>query len=370
MLKPCTWPYRTSALRLVAEVMFAPFASFVSLPIPSVARGGRSDGLIGTGVEDVGGFRVTRGNEAAVMDTSVGVTVTFVLACFPSRAGTLPERQEAAFILIPTTLTGTGGDQLAVQGNAHAPLGWVTREGGLGGHDAVGHQPVDQAVLAGQQPVQFGVPEGLAEGRLSRYIVGVEAQAQTVAQAALLGMEFGHQRGPSPTATANQQPGQPYADRIEGRRTQVAGETLAQDRTPRTEVEHADDQIEVVEAAQIVGGPKIVWGKPAILRATETGTPGADSGGNYQLQREKRADGFPLKSGDQVWNQQPALRGRNVPRRCQSRARQTAQPVKGALRYSQSIGLFHRGNQDHAHRCTSRLRRHLRLWRSQVRLSA
>jgi hypothetical protein len=85
--------------------------------------------LIGAGVEDVGGFRISGSNEAAVVCTSVGVTVALLFARFFGGAGASIRREKTGGTLVPTAHPGTGFHQLAVSGESYASVRWITWEG-------------------------------------------------------------------------------------------------------------------------------------------------------------------------------------------------------------------------------------------------
>jgi hypothetical protein len=85
--------------------------------------------LIGAGVEDVGGFRISGSSQAAVVCTSLGVTVALFLARFLGGADALTGGKKTGRSLVTTAHPGTGCHQLAVSGEAHAPIRWITGEG-------------------------------------------------------------------------------------------------------------------------------------------------------------------------------------------------------------------------------------------------
>jgi hypothetical protein len=180
------------------------------------------------------------------------------------------------------THTRAGSDQLTVGGHGHASFGRIAGEGGGGRHEAVGHQSQEHAVSTLLQPGIFGIADSHTEGRLDWYVVGVKTQAQTVAQTSFLRVEFGYQLRPSPVPPAGQQPGQADTDGVEGRRAEVAGESLPQDGSPRAKVEETDEQVEVVHTLQVIGGLNVVRGQPDVVRATYAGSPGTDVGDGLQ----------------------------------------------------------------------------------------
>jgi hypothetical protein len=85
--------------------------------------------LIGAGVEDVGGFRISGSNEAAVMCTSLGVTVALLLARFFGGAGAPIRGEKTGGTLVTTAHPGTGFHQLAVSGESYTSVRWITWEG-------------------------------------------------------------------------------------------------------------------------------------------------------------------------------------------------------------------------------------------------
>ena len=85
--------------------------------------------LIGASVEDVGGFRISGSNEAAVVCTSLGVAVALFLARFLGGAGAPIRREKTGSTLVTTAHPGTGCYQLAVSGETYASVRWITREG-------------------------------------------------------------------------------------------------------------------------------------------------------------------------------------------------------------------------------------------------
>jgi hypothetical protein len=121
ILKPCTWPYRTSASGLVAEVVRASRGCV----LVGIVR----NRLIGTGVEDVGGFRISGSNEAAVVCTSLGVAAAAFLSCFFGSTGASIRREKTGGTLVTTAHLGTGFHQLAVSGETYASVRWITWEG-------------------------------------------------------------------------------------------------------------------------------------------------------------------------------------------------------------------------------------------------
>jgi hypothetical protein len=111
----------------------------------------------------------------AVMDTSVGVTPTAVLACLSSRTGTPDWGQEANGVLISTPHARTSGDPLAIYNHTHASPQRIAGESRSGGDNAAGHQSLDQTVFTLEQPGFIGLPESFPEGRLGGYIVRIKA---------------------------------------------------------------------------------------------------------------------------------------------------------------------------------------------------
>jgi len=127
-------------LGLVAKVVLA-------ATVLGIAGSSGVSGLIRAGVVDIGGLRVARGDEAAVVGASGGITGTAIVPIGAGRAGTGDTREEAGCVLMMAHHVGTRLDQLAVRGDADAATGRVAGEGGSGGNDAVGHQPQQQAVF-------------------------------------------------------------------------------------------------------------------------------------------------------------------------------------------------------------------------------
>jgi hypothetical protein len=76
----------------------------------------------------------------------------------------------------------------------------------------------------------------------------VEAQAATVAQAALGRTQFTRQSFPVPALVDGQKHPQPQAQGVEGRWTEPALEALGKVRSPGGEVEQAQHQIEFVQS--------------------------------------------------------------------------------------------------------------------------
>lgn len=116
---------------LVAEVVRASRGCF----LVGVVR----SRLIGAGVEDVGGFRVSGSSEAAVMCTSLGVTVALLFARFFGGAGASIRGEKTGGTLVTTAHPGTGFHQLTVSGESYASVRWITWEGRGSRDDAIGH---------------------------------------------------------------------------------------------------------------------------------------------------------------------------------------------------------------------------------------
>ena len=133
--------HEVEAFRLVAKVVLAPTAAgFVARASGEGSIGGRS-GLVGTSVVDISGFKVAESDETAMMSTSVGITVTPLLVCFPSGTDALRGREETSRVLIAAAHPRAGCNQLTVGGEGHAPFGRVAGKSGGSRNDAVGHQP-------------------------------------------------------------------------------------------------------------------------------------------------------------------------------------------------------------------------------------
>jgi hypothetical protein len=275
------------------------------------------DGLVGAGVKDVGSFRVAGTGEAAVMQASIRVAVTLVFASFFGSALAAGERKETVRILVATTHVGTGLDQLAVGGDTHAVVRGVTWEGRGGGNDPVGHESQDEAVLALDQPGRIGILESHAEGGCSRQVVKVESKAIAVARASFGGMEFGDESVPGPAAPTSEKPAQADADGIEGRGARVDAESLSEDGSPGCEIEQTKYQVEVVEAFQVLGRQGILWRDPLVKGATGAPCPGTNARRKLQAKRQMLLHGFPLERADEMFGQQAAFFGRDVPCVCQ-----------------------------------------------------
>ena len=72
---------------------------------------------------------------------------------------------------------GTRGDQLAIGGNRNTLFGWVTGKSTLGGNELISHQPLNQTVLTGAEPIQLGLCESHAEGGWSRQVCRIKTEA-------------------------------------------------------------------------------------------------------------------------------------------------------------------------------------------------
>jgi hypothetical protein len=219
-----------------------------------------------------------------VIDTRVGVTSAASLARRSGGTGALLGWQKAAWILMTAAHTRAGSDQLAVGGDRHAALRWVARESGPGGQEPIRHQAHSEAVGALNQPRRVCIGQRHAEGRLPWEVIRPEPQVQTVPSSPLLRTQFGQQLGPRPSPPAGQEEAQTQADRVEGGRTEVTAEPLAEDWSPGTKVEQAQDQVKVVEPGQVVDRADVVGGPPDVVGATAARPPGWNVGRNHQLQ--------------------------------------------------------------------------------------
>ncbi len=164
--------------------------------------------LVGAGVVDIGGLRVARGGKATVLAAGPSITGTTFLVLLASRASPGQTGLGTGGDLVSTLLVGSGGDQLAVGGQADATVGWVARESGGGGDEIVGHQAQDKAVLAGGKPIQLGIGEAAAQSGLGRQILRVKSQASAVAEAPFGGAQFRPESGPIPLAIDSQKSSQ------------------------------------------------------------------------------------------------------------------------------------------------------------------
>jgi hypothetical protein len=157
------------AFGFVAKVVLAAWG----LVVVSMVIGRRIwNRLIGTDVENVGRFRVVRGDETAVVGTSWGVAIAPLVAILLGGAGALTGGQKTGRTLIATAHLRTGLHQLTVGGDAHAPARRVAWKCRRGGNNAVGHQAPDQAVLVLEQPGGVCVFERHAEGGFGWQVVG------------------------------------------------------------------------------------------------------------------------------------------------------------------------------------------------------
>ncbi len=220
-----------AGLALVAEVVLAT----ARLALLHALRRRGVAVLVGAAVVHVSGFGVTRGSQPAMFLASVGVAGTALLALCLGGAVAFSGRLEAGSVHVPAAHVRTSAHQLTVQGDADTALGRVVGKGRLAGDQAVGQQAERQAVGALHNPGERGGIEGHAEGRDAGQVVGLEAQATPITLPPFQRVQLSHQLRPTPAAPQRQEPGQPQTDRIEGRWTELASETLAQDRPPGTE---------------------------------------------------------------------------------------------------------------------------------------
>ena len=252
---------------------------------------------------------------------------------------------ETVRVHLPTAHMRAGGHELAVEGDTDAALGWVVGEGGVAGDQAVSQQAEGPAVGALHDPGRCGRVKRHAEGRRTRQVVTAEAEPAGVTLAALTGVEFGDQLRPTPAAPQRQEPGQPHADRIEGRRAIRAGEALAQNGAPGAAVEEAQQEVEVVQP--LPGRRRLAQrrlrGQPEVVGAAVAWPPDRRCGGlvlacrrlggrHNQAQWQQGADRFPVERLDEVGQEQAARRRRDVPRVAQQGPREAEQLVKGTVR--------------------------------------
>jgi hypothetical protein len=235
----------------------------------------------------------------------------------------------------------------------------------MGGDEAIGHQALGQAVEALQQPLLLGVAQGHAEGGFAGQVFRVEAQATAVASSSLWGAQFGQQLRPPPAPPACQKESQADADRVEGRRPQVAAKPLGQDRPPGAEVEQAEDEVEIIQAVPIVSGANVVGGQPGVMGAATAEFPRRDIGESGRAKGEQGANSLPLKGGREVLRQQSSLGSGETAGGGQITARKTDQAMEGAVGHLVRTNPFHGRDQDGTNR-----RLLPRRCRSQARLRA
>ena len=200
-----------------------------------------------------------------MVSASVRVAGTALLVLFPGRTRPPGGGQAADWRLVNTLLVRASLDQLAIGGQAHAPLGWVAWESGLAGDQTVGQQAQDQAGLAVCQPIQLGVGQRHPKGGRAGQIGRIETQAVTVAPAAFGGAQFLCQSFPVPALVDSQKGGQPQAQWVKGGRSELALEALGEVGPPGGEVEQAQGQIEFVQSVQLGAAEQVWGGLPAVI---------------------------------------------------------------------------------------------------------
>ncbi|MFL7792648.1 MAG: hypothetical protein AB8I69_10950, partial [Anaerolineae bacterium] len=82
-----------------------------------------------------------QGDEATVVGAGGGIASAAVVPIGAGGAGAESAREEAGRVLAMAHHPGTGLDQLAVGGDAHAAARWIAGESRGSRDDAVGHQP-------------------------------------------------------------------------------------------------------------------------------------------------------------------------------------------------------------------------------------
>lgn len=194
-------------------------------------------GLVGAGVIDIGGLGIAEGGKAAMFPAGGCVTGTALFASCPGRTGTCGGRLGTGGDLMGAAHVGAGSHQLAVGGDADAPLRGIFRESRVGGDQSIGQEGLQETVFTTAQPIFRGILAGHAESGGAGQVIVLETQCPAISTAAFGLAQFARQSGPIPCAVASQEQAQAQAEWIKAGRAEVALEAGTEIGSPGREIE-------------------------------------------------------------------------------------------------------------------------------------